>query len=83
MTVYRHWYRLIVWTHNGQDNPSATGIGCTRHGETRMRQRGMRKGDADLILAYGPHPACAESKSRRRPVYRRKPRVTVHERILR
>ena len=26
---------------------------ATRHGETRMRQRGMRNGDADLILAYG------------------------------
>ncbi len=25
----------------------------SRHGETRMRQRGMRNGDADLILAYG------------------------------
>ena len=23
------------------------------HAETRMRQRGMREGDADLILAYG------------------------------
>ena len=53
MTACRHWHRLIVWTHNGQDNPSATGIGYTRHGETRMRQRGMRKGDVDLILACG------------------------------
>ena len=26
---------------------------ATRHGETRMRQRGMRNGDADLILACG------------------------------
>ena len=53
MAAYRRWDGLIGRFRERQETPSATGIGCTRHGETRMRQRGMKEGDADLILAYG------------------------------
>ena len=31
----------------------ADDIGYTRHGETRMRQRGMKKGDVDVICTCG------------------------------
>ena len=30
-----------------------TGIAITRHGEARMRQRGIREADLDLVLSYG------------------------------
>lgn len=53
MAVYKRWGGLTVHLRERKETPSATSIGCTRHGETRMRQRGMKKGDAELILAYG------------------------------
>ena len=53
MTAFRHRDESTVHLRERLENLSATGIGCTRHGETRMRQRRKKKGDADLILAYG------------------------------
>ena len=53
MSAYGHEASPNAQAHEGQENRARTGIGCTRHGGARMRQRGMKKGDADLILAYG------------------------------
>ena len=53
MPAYRQATSPSSRIHKGHGNQAGTGIRCTRHGESRMRQRGMKKGDDNLIWIHG------------------------------